>query len=140
MAGFLFSVSSSEGGGSGRNSTQSWVVVHSLSRVRLFATPGTAAHQASLSITSSQRLLILMAIKLVMPSIHFILCHLLVLLPSIFPSIGVCSSESVLPIRWPKYWSFSISINPSNTYSGLLFFRINLFNLLIVQVKSLSHV
>ena len=81
-----------------------------------------------------------MAIELVIPSIHFILCRLLVLLPSIFLSIRVFLNESVLPIRWPKYRSFSISISPSNTYSGLLFFRINLFNLLIVQVKLFSHV
>ena len=91
--------------------------VQSFSRVRLFVTPWTAARQASLSITNSQRLLRLMSIELVMPSNHLILCPLLLLLPSIFPGIRVFSNESVLRIRWPKYWSFSIS--PSSEYSGL---------------------
>ena len=93
-----------------------------LSRVWLFTTPWTAAHQASLSITSSQSLLKLMSIESVMPSNRLILCCPLLLLPSILPSIRVFSSESVLPIRWPKYWSFSFSIHPSNEYSGLVFF------------------
>ena len=91
--------------------------VQSFSRVRLFVTPWTAACQASLSITNSQRLLKLMSIELVMPSNHLILCPLLLLLPSIFPGITVFSNESVVRIRWPKYWSFSIS--PSSEYSGL---------------------
>ena len=113
--------------------------VQSLSRVRLFTTPWTAAHQASLSITNSQRLLKLMPIESMMPSNHLMLCCLLLLLPSIFPSIGVFSNESVLCIRWPKYWSFSFSISPSNDYSGLILFRIDWFNLLAVQgtLKSL---
>ena len=92
-----------------------------------------AAHQASLSITNSQSLLKLMSIKSVMPSNHLILWCPLLLLPSIFRSIRVFSSESVLPIRWPKYWSFSFSISPSNGYSGLISFRIDWFDLLAVQ-------
>ena len=96
--------------------------VQSLSRVRLFVTPWTAAHQGSLSITNSWSLLKLLSIESVVPSNHHILCHPLLLLPSIFPSIRVFSSESVLRIRWPKYWSFSIS--PSNEYSGLISFMI----------------
>ena len=99
--------------------------VQSLSHVQLFATPWTALHQASLSITNSQSLLKLMSIESVMPSNHFILCHPLFLLPSIFPSIRVFSDESALCIRWPKYWSFSFSISPSNEYSGLICFRID---------------
>ena len=94
--------------------------VQLLSSVRFFATPWTAAHQASLSITNSWSLLKFMSIKLVMPSNHLILCHLLLLLPSVFPSIKVFSNESVLCIRWPKCWSFSFSISPSNEYSGLI--------------------
>ena len=95
--------------------------------------------QASLSITNSQSLLKLVSIESVIPSNHLILCHPLLLLPSIFPSIRVFSSESVLRIRWPKYWSFSFSINPSNEYSGLISFRIDWFDLLAVQgtLKSL---
>ena len=98
-----------------------------------------AAHQASLSITSSQSLLKLMSIESVMPSNHLILCHPLLLPPSIFPSIRVFSNESVLCIRWPKYWSFSFSINPSNEYSGLISFRMAWLDLLAVQgtLKSL---
>ena len=92
-------------------------------------TPWTAAHQASLSITKSWSLLKLMSIKSVMPSNHLILCHPLLVLPSVFPSIRVFSSESVLRIRWPKYWSFSSSISPSNEYSGLISFRIDWFDL-----------
>ena len=113
--------------------------VQLLSRVRLFATPWTAARQTSLSITSSQSLLRLMSIKLVMPSNHLILCRPLLLLTSIFPSIRVFSSESVLHIRWPKYWSFSFSISPSNEYSGLISFKIDWFDLLAIQetLKSL---
>ena len=107
--------------------------VQSLSQVRLFATPWTAAHQVSLSITNSQRLLKLMSVESVMPSNHLILCCPLLLLPPIFPSIRVFSSESVFQIRWPKYWSFSFSISPSNEYSGLISFRIDLFDLLAIQ-------
>ena len=106
--------------------------VQSLSHVRLFATLWTAACQASLSITNSQRLLKLMYIELVMPSNHLILCHPL-LLPSIFPSIRVFSNESILHIRWPKYWSFSFSISLSNEYSGLISFRMDWLDLLAVQ-------
>ena len=107
--------------------------VQSLSHVRLFVTPWTAARQASLSITNSQSLLKLISIQSVMPSNHLILCHPLLLLPSIFPSIWVFSKESVLPIRWPKYWSFSFSISPSNDYSGLISFRMDWLDLLVVQ-------
>ena len=113
--------------------------IQSLSGVWLFATPWTAARQASLSITNSWSFLELMLIESVMPSNHLILCHPLLLLPSIFPSIRVFSHESVLCIRWPKYWSFSSSISPSNEYSGLVSFRIDWFDLLAVQgtLKSL---
>ena len=107
--------------------------VHLLSRVRLFETPWTAACQASLSITNSQSLLKLMSIELVMPSNHLILCRPLLLLPSILPSIRVFSSESVLHIRWPNYWSFSFSISSSNEYSGLIFFRMDWLDLFAVQ-------
>ena len=101
--------------------------------------PWTAAHQASLSITNSQSLLTLISIELVMTSNHLILYHPLLLPPSIFPSLSVFSNESVLCIRWPKYWSFSFSISPSNEYSGLISFRINWLDLLAVQgiLKSL---
>ena len=110
----------------------------SLSRVRLFATPWTAAHQAFWSITNSQSLLKLMSIGSVMPSNHLILCWSL-LPPSIFPSIRVFSKESVLCIKWLKYWSFNFSISPSNEYSGLISFRIDWFHLLAEQgtLKSL---
>ena len=107
--------------------------VQSFSHVRLFATPWAAAHQASLSITNSQRLLKPMSIKSVMPSNQLILCHPLLLLPSIFPSIRVFSTESVLCIRWPKCWSFSFSISPSNEYSGLISFRMGWFDPFAVQ-------
>ena len=101
--------------------------------------PCTAARQASLSITNSQSLLKLMSIESVMPSHHLLLCCHLLLLPSVFPSIRVFSNESVLRIRWPKYWSFSFSISPSNEYSGLISFRMNWLDLLAVQgtLKSL---
>ena len=99
--------------------------VQSLSRVWLFATPWTAACQASLYITNSRSLPKLISIESVMPSKHLILCHPLLLLPSIFPSIRVFSNESVLRIRWPKYWSFSFSISPSNEYWGLISFRMD---------------
>ena len=113
--------------------------VQSLSRVWLFVTPWTAARQASLSVTSSWSLLKLMSAESVIPSNHLILCHPLLLLPSILPSIRVFSKESVLHIRWPKYWSFSFSISPSNEYSGLISFRMDWFDLLAVQgiLKSL---
>ena len=104
----------------------------SLSHVRLSATPWTVAYQAPLSITNSWSLLKLMSIKSVMSSNHLILCCPL-LLPSIFPSIRVFSDESVLHIRWTKYWSFNFSISPSNEYSGLISLRIDWFNLLAVQ-------
>ena len=113
--------------------------VQLLSRLRLFVTLWTAAHQASLSITNSQNLLKLMSIELVMPSNQLILCYPLLLLPSIFPSIRVFSDESVLHIRWLKYWSFSFSISPSHEYSGLISFRMDWLDLLAVQgtLKSL---
>ena len=113
--------------------------VQLLHRVRLFATPWTAAHQASLSITNSKSLLKVMSIESVMPSNHFILCHPLLLLPSIFPSIRVFSNESVLRMRWPKYWRFSFNISPSNEHSGLISFRMDWLDLLAVQgtLKSL---
>ena len=103
----------------------------SLSHVQLFATPWTAARQASLSITKSWSLLKLMSIELMMPSNHLILCCPILLPPSIFPSIRVFSNEWVLHIRWPKYWSFSFSTNPSNEYSGLVSFRIEWFDLAV---------
>ena len=113
--------------------------VQSLSHVQLFVTPRTSACQASLSITNFQSLLKLMSILSVMPSNQLILCHPLFLLPSTFPSIGVFSNESILPIRWPKCWSFSFSISPSNKYSGLISYRIYRLDLLVVQgtLKSL---
>ena len=113
--------------------------VQSLSRVQLFSTPWTAAGQASLSITNSQSLLKLISIESMMPSNHLILCHPLLLLPSIFPSIRVFSNESAPHIRWPKYWSFSFNISPSNEYSRLISFRMDLLDLLAVQgtLKSL---
>ena len=107
--------------------------VQSLSPVWLFATPWTAAHQASLSSTISHSLFKLMSINSVMPSNHLIFCCPFLLLPSIFPSIRVFSSESTLHIRWPKYWSFSVSISPSNEYSGLISFRMDWLDLLAVQ-------
>ena len=109
------------------------VVFESLSRDWLFATPWTVACQASLSITNSWSLLKLMSIELVMTSNHLILCQPLLLLPSILPSIRVFSNESVLCIRWPKYWSFGFSISPSNEYSGLISLRMDWFDLLAVQ-------
>ena len=113
--------------------------VQLLSHVRLFATPWTAARQTSLSITNSWSLLKLMSIESVMPSNHLILCRPLLLLPSVFPSIRVFSNESGLYIRWPKYWSFSFRISPSNEYSGLISFRMDWLDLLAVQgtLKSL---
>ena len=111
--------------------------VQSPSHVQLFVTPWTAACQASLSITNSQSLLKLMSSESVMPSNHLILCHPLLLLPPMFPSIRVFSSESVLHIRWPNYWRFSFSISPSNEYSGLISFKFDWFDL---AVQGLSRV
>ena len=113
--------------------------VQSLSRVQLFAIPWTAARQASLSVTNSRSLLQLMSIESMMPSNHLILCRPLLLLSSIFPSVRVFSSKSVLHIRWPKYWSFSFSISPSNEHQGLISFRMDWLDLLAVQetLKSL---
>ena len=115
------------------------ISVHSLSCVQLFATPWTAAHQASLSITNSWSLPKLVSLELVMPSNHFVLCHPLLFLPSIFPSIRVFSNESVLHIRWPKYWSFSLSVSPSNEHPGLISFRKDWLDIFTVQgtLKSL---
>ena len=107
--------------------------VQLLSRVRLFETPWIAAHQASLSITNSWSSLKLISIESVMPSNHLFLCRPLLLPPSIFPSIRVFSNDSVLCIRWPKYWSYSFSISPSNEYSGLISFRMDWLDLLAVQ-------
>ena len=114
-------------------------IVHLLNQVLFFVTPWTVAHQASLSITNSWSLLKLMSIESVMPSSHLILCRPLFHLPSVFPSIRVFSNKLTLRIRWPKYWSFNFSNSPSNEYSGLISFRIDWFDLLIVQgtLKSL---
>ena len=115
------------------NASVQFSSVQLFSRVRIFATPWTAAYQASLFITNSQSLLKLTSIESVMPSNHLILFHPLLLPPSIFPSIRVSSNESVLHIRWPKYWSFSFSIRPSNEYSRLISFRRDWLDLLAVQ-------
>ena len=106
------------------------LVIQLLSHVQLFATPWTAAHQTSLSFTICQILLKLMSVESVMLSDHLVLCHSRLLLPSIFPSIRIFSNELALRIRWPKYWSFSFNISPSNEYSGLTSFRIDWFDLL----------
>ena len=118
---------------------EAFIVFQSLSRVRFFATPWTAAHQASLSFIISQSLLKLMSVELVMPSNHLIFCCPHLLLPSKFPTSRVFSNESVLCIRWPKYWNFSFSISFSNEYSGLISFRMDWLDLLAVQgtLKSL---
>ena len=113
--------------------------VQLLSRVQLFATPWITARQASLSITNSRSLLKLMSIESVMPSSHLILCHPLLLLPSIPPSIRVFSNESTLHMRWPKYWSFSFSISPSSEHPGLISFRMVWLDLLAVQGTLKSH-
>ena len=113
--------------------------VQLLSRIRLFATLWTAAHQASLSITNSQSLLKLMSIEMVTPSHHLIRCLPLLILPSIFPSIRVFSNESVICIRWPTYWSFSFNISPSNEHPGLISFRMDWF-WISLQSKGLSRV
>ena len=119
--------------------TRIYQSVQLLSCVQLFVTPWNAARQTSLSITNSQNLVKLMSIDSVMPSNHLILCHPLLFLPSIIPSIRVFSNESVLPIRWPKYCTFSFSTSPSNEYLGLISFRIDWFDLLAIQgtLKSL---
>ena len=109
------------------------LVVWSLSSVQLFVTPQTAACQTSLSFTISWSLLKLMSIESVMPFNHLFLCHLLLLLPSVFPSIRVFSNEFTLYIKWPKYWSLSFNISPSNEYSGLISFRMDWLDLLVVQ-------
>ena len=114
------------------------ISVQLLSRVRLFVTPWTAARQASLSITNSRSLPKLMSIKSVMPSNHLILCHPLLLLPSVFPNIRVFSNESVLHIRWPKYWSYSFSISPSNEYSG--WFSLGWIGWISLQSRGLARV
>ena len=115
--------------------------IQSLSCIRLFVTPWIAIRQVSLSITNSRSSLKLMSIESAMPSNHLILCHPLLLLPSIFPSIRLFSNELALHIRWPKYWSFSFNISPSNEYSGLISFRMDWLDLLAVQgtLKSLSN-
>ena len=129
--------------GHGNESPESWPLATSslqpLSRVRLFATPWIAAHQASLSITNSWSLLKLMSVDSVMLSNHLILCCPLLFPPSIFANIKIFSNESVLHTRLPKYWSFSFSISPSNEYSGLISFRMDWLDLLVVQgtLKSL---
>ena len=126
--------------GFGRRKCSFVLCCSSLSHVWLFATPWTAAHKASLSITNSQSLLKLMSIESVMLSNDLILCHPL-FPPPVFPSIRVFSNESVFHIRWPKYWSFTFSISPSNEYSGLISFRMDWLDLLTVQgtLKSLLH-
>ena len=129
----------------GKGVCKGWILsprfssVTSVNCVRLFATPWTATHQASLSITNYRSLLKFMSIELVMPSSHLILCCPLLFLPSTLPSIRVFSSESVLHIRWPKYWTFNYRISPSNEYSGLISFTIDCFDFLVVQgtLKSL---
>ena len=123
------------------NITVQFSSVHSLSCVQLFATPRIAARQASLSITNSLSLPKLMSIESVIPSSHLILCHPLLLLPSIFPSIRVCSNESALLFRWPKYWSFSFNISTSSEHPGLISFKMDRLDLLAVQgtLKSLQH-
>ena len=122
----------------GRKAMTNLSSVQSLSHVQLFATPWITACQASLSITNSQSSLKLMSIELVMPSSYFILCHPLFLLPPIPPSIRVFSNESALRMRWPKYWSFSFSINPSNEHPGLISFRMDWW--ISLQSKRLSRV
>ena len=117
----------------GGNLCHQFSSVQSFSHVRLFVIPWTAAYQASLSITNSWSSLKLMSIESVMPSNHLNLCRLLLLLPSIFPSIWVFSNESALCVRWPKYWNFSFNISPSNEHPGLTSFRMNWLDLLAVQ-------
>ena len=123
----------------GKGKTHQFSSVQSLSRIQLFLTPWTTAHQASLSITNSQSPPKPMSVESVMPSNHFILCCPLLLLPSVLPSIRIFSNESALHIRWPKYWSFSFKISPTNEYPGLISFRMDWLDLLAVQgtLKSL---
>ena len=121
-----------EGGGRKESERRQFSSAQSLSRVRLFATPWTAACQTSLSFTMSQSLLKFTSVESVMPSNHLVLCHTF-FLPSIFPSIRVFSDELVLCIRWPKYWSFSLNISPFNEYSGLFSFNIDWLDLLAGQ-------
>ena len=116
-----------------KKSRKKWIVVQSLTCVQLLATSWSSEHQASLSFIISLSLLKLRSIGSVMPSHHLILCHPLLLLPSVFPSIRLFPSESALRIRWPKYWSFSFSISPSNEYSGLISFKMDWLDLLAVQ-------
>ena len=123
----------------GRKTMTNHQFIQLLSRAQLFVIPWTAACQDSLSITNSHSLLRLMSIKSVMPPNHFILCHPLLLLPSIFPSIRVFSKDSVLHIRWPKYWIFSFSISLFNEYSGLISFRMDCLHFLAVQGTLKSH-
>ena len=118
----------------GNAGNNKYFVVQSLSHIRLFATPCTAAYRASLSFTISHSLLKFLYIESVIPSNQLILCQLLLLLPSILSSIRVFSNESALHIRWPKYWSFSFSIRPSSEYSGLISFRTDWFDLLTMPV------
>ena len=125
-------------GGDGRSERRQFSSVQSLSHDQLFATPWTAAHQASLSITNSQSLFKLTSIELVMPYNHLILCCPLLLLPSIFCSIRVLSNKSVLRIRWSKYWNFSFSISPPNEYSGLISFRMGWISFPTPQFKSIN--
>ena len=122
-----------KGGGAMQRISNQFSSIQSLTRGRLFATPWTAAHQASRSITNSWSLFKLVSIELVMPSNLLILCHPLLLQPTIFLSIRVFSNESVLHIRWPMYWNFSFSISPSNEYSGLISFRMDWLDLPEVQ-------
>ena len=121
------------------NMSVQFSLVQLLSCVWLFETPWTTAHQASLSITNSWSLPKFISIDTVMPSNHLVLCHPLLILPSIFPSIRVSSNESVLRIRWPKYWSFRFNISPSNEHSGLISFRMDWLDLLAVQETLKSH-
>ena len=121
------------------NLNEFFSLIQTLNRVQHFETPWTAVHQASLSLTNSQSLLKFTSIQSVMTYNHLVLCFPLLFLPSIFPRIRVFSNESILHTRWPKYWSFSFSISPSNEYSGLISFRIDWLDLLVVQgtLKSL---
>ena len=128
--GFVISEDLTSGPGTRLDHSRAFVSVQSLSHVWLIGTPWTAAHQASLSITNSQRLI---SIESVMPSNYLILCCPLLLLPSIFPNIRVFSNKSSLRIRWPKYWSFSFNLSPSNEHTGLISFRMDWLDLLAIQ-------
>ena len=139
-SGWISLQSKGDGGALGMIQSPEGSSVQLLSRVWFFAIPWKAACQTFLSITNSWSLLKLMSIKSVMPSNHLIPCHPLLLLPSVFPSIRVFSSESVLPIRWPKDWSFSFSISPSDEYSGLISFRMDWLDLLAVRGHHLKKI